>query len=463
MQTQSYTENIEQYILNEFLQAESSIQLAVPWFTNEKLFLLLCEKAKKGLAVELMLLDDNINKNSGNNYELLCNEGGKVWKIKTTVNNNQLINNKFCIIDNKTVIDGSYNWIDKTSQDHESITIISENVELALQFSDKFKYIKEHYFGKNSESIVVDYAVICSRLKALLESIHSRDTDDIEYLAGKLKKRIKLYKGDSLSEIYQIIKKIEEKHYAEAVIGINAFTQKFKTIIVYTDTEITALRLELRVLEFQISSLEDEKVELEKLIHEFEARYNHELGDILLKILRLRKEKLRVEAKNNPKKEKEYHEAEKDYQSYHENYNSLKEGQFFELSEEQKVELKSLYRRASKFCHPDAVDDKNKEEAEEIFKELNDAYTKNDIEKVRQILENLKTGIFRPGSETTNEKQKLSLRIFHFRDLRDALEKEIQKIKHHPTYELLNGIEDWDLYFSHLKDKLIKELDLLEK
>jgi len=83
MQTQAYFENIQNHILSEIEQAHSSIQLAVAWFTDENLFKALCGKARKGVAIELMIMSDEINNSCGINYDLLCNAGGKVWKINT--------------------------------------------------------------------------------------------------------------------------------------------------------------------------------------------------------------------------------------------------------------------------------------------------------------------------------------------------------------------------------------------
>jgi len=56
----------------------------------------------------------------------------------------------------------------------------------------------------------------------------------------------------------------------------------------------------------------------------------------------------------------------------------------YSLSEEDNQRLKKMYRQASLLCHPD----KNIE-GEAIFIELNNAYQKNDIFKVEQILNNL--------------------------------------------------------------------------
>ena len=73
MQTQAYFEEIQKHILHEIEKADSSIQIAAAWFTDEKLFSALCNMAKSGIAVELMLINDDINNSSGINYDLLSN------------------------------------------------------------------------------------------------------------------------------------------------------------------------------------------------------------------------------------------------------------------------------------------------------------------------------------------------------------------------------------------------------
>ena len=462
MQTQTYFEDIQKHILQEIDQTKSSIQIAVAWFTDEKLFSALCSKAKAGIAVELMMMNDDINNTSGLEYESLTNAGGKVWKISKTSGHDRLMHNKFCILDNNTVINGSYNWTRKAKKNHESITIISDNIELALQFSDEFRAIKENYFGKDAESIVVDFALICTRLSTIREAIRTGDSEDIAYLATKFKKHINLFNDNNLSKVYEILEHIDKRHYVEAVTEITTFVARFQTLTVYIDTEIAALRLEQRALELQISSLEDEKVELEKLIHEFEIIHNRELGAIILKILKLRKDRFKEESEQNPEKEKDYQDAEQDYKNYHHNFDALKEKIIAEISDEQEEELKSIYRRASKLCHPDTVEEKYKMAAEEIFKDLNNAYNRNDIIQVKEILSDLEKGIFKPGSETALEKKELLLKVTLLRNLYEKLEKEVQNIKQNETYQQIIAIEDWGEYFESTKTTLLSELEKLK-
>ena len=126
MQTQAYFEDIQHYIKKELNKASQSICIAVAWFTDAELFNILYEKATSGISVELIIMDDAINRRSGIDFNLLGNNKSKVWKIRSSKNNDTLMHNKFCVIDSSTIINGSYNWTKRAQQNYESITIITE-------------------------------------------------------------------------------------------------------------------------------------------------------------------------------------------------------------------------------------------------------------------------------------------------------------------------------------------------
>jgi len=134
MQTQAYFENIQEHIITELKAAKSSVIIAVAWFTDNVLFDILCKLADKGIKIELLLMNDEINKSSGINYDMLQQKGGKVWMISNADGSNNIMHNKFCVIDQSTVINGSYNWTRKAKSNHESVTVIKENPSLALDF-----------------------------------------------------------------------------------------------------------------------------------------------------------------------------------------------------------------------------------------------------------------------------------------------------------------------------------------
>ena len=138
MQTQAYFDDIQLQILHEIRKAASSIHIAVAWFTDPEIFEQLCQKAASGIRVELIVVNDSINRKGGLRYERLRDIGGMFMMVGDNTKNATLMHNKFCVIDSATVITGSYNWSRKAQQNSENITVISDHPELALQFLDEF-------------------------------------------------------------------------------------------------------------------------------------------------------------------------------------------------------------------------------------------------------------------------------------------------------------------------------------
>jgi hypothetical protein len=263
--------------------------------------------------------------------------------------------------------------------------------------------------------------------------------------------------------IKEIIIDIDAKFYSDAVRKIEVIINKNQRLTLYEDPEIEALKIEIKKLEIDVSSTSDEVVEIEKLIHDFGIRHSRELGEIVSKILKLRKERLEYEQNESEGKKKEFDEAKKDYEEYSRQYEENKAEKQFELTEEEKAELKAKYRKATKLCHPDVVTDELKEYAETMFRELQEAYDKNDLKKVTEILNALEKGeIFIPKSEGINEKIKLKAEVIKLRKKLNELQNELKELKVTETYQTISKIVNWDEYFKETKQKLSKELISLE-
>jgi phosphatidylserine/phosphatidylglycerophosphate/cardiolipin synthase-like enzyme len=237
MNTQAYFDNIQYQIKIELRKTKSSVLIAVAWFTDKELFKLICQLANQGMNVQLILMNDDINNQCGIEFSQLQNAGGKVWKIGNT-NNDTLMHNKFCVIDEQIVINGSYNWTNKAKQNHESITVI-QDTELAYQFLSEFEQLKKRYFGENVEQTVLDYGKICIRLETLKNVILLEDDDDINYQIKKISKGISTTKeNEQTGAINDILNFTKRKNYGEAVRLINEFTTRFRSITVYIDSKL---------------------------------------------------------------------------------------------------------------------------------------------------------------------------------------------------------------------------------
>jgi len=128
--------NIQNAIQAELFKATKSIKIAVAWFTNDLLYQILLLKLQTGVSVELILNDDDINRNSDHHldFDLFVNAGGKIY----WANDKNLMHQKFCIIDENVVINGSYNWTYKAEYNNENVNIISGEETVCFQYINEF-------------------------------------------------------------------------------------------------------------------------------------------------------------------------------------------------------------------------------------------------------------------------------------------------------------------------------------
>lgn len=131
-------ENIKELIKNEIASAKFTIWVAVAWFTDKDLANLLYEKHRMGIEVQIILNDDEINS------KLLPKliKYFSVFVVPKSDKFAKLMHHKFCIIDLKKVVHGSYNWTTKAQYNNETITLIEER-NTAERFAHEFLEIKK--------------------------------------------------------------------------------------------------------------------------------------------------------------------------------------------------------------------------------------------------------------------------------------------------------------------------------
>ncbi len=136
----AYFDNIRQQLLAELNRAKDKIVVAVYWFTNEDLFDKLLKKKLAGLQVELIIHNDYINnRKTGLPFQKFIDNGGEFY-FSNTINP---MHNKFCVIDNKVLINGSYNWTYYAEdRNRENILIIKDEQETIDAFANEFDRLK---------------------------------------------------------------------------------------------------------------------------------------------------------------------------------------------------------------------------------------------------------------------------------------------------------------------------------
>ena len=109
-----YFKNIRKEIKTLLADSKYEVKIAVAWFSDKSLILELEKCLKRGVDVSIIFYDKS------NDKELFKKLYKQNAKIATT---SKLMHNKFCVIDNETVINGSYNWTNSASRNHENIQV----------------------------------------------------------------------------------------------------------------------------------------------------------------------------------------------------------------------------------------------------------------------------------------------------------------------------------------------------
>lgn len=249
-----------------------------------------------------------------------------------------------------------------------------------------------------------------------------------------------------------------------------ASMQKKKDIFEDIKYEYENLKMERDSLK---SQKEDKEKELEDM-DEFDDGYD-ELYDELQELknaLEDKEEELNKKRKETKQAKEEFEEDEvtqeyedvkRDSEEFSKEYEEVQKEERLEISDEEKKELKILFRKASKLCHPDIVSDELKEQANEIMQRLNEANSKRDINAVRKILAALESGNgFIVASDAINDKDLLRSKIVDIRDTIYQNEVDIEVIKKDEVIQILNDYEDVDDYFTRLETELENEYDRLK-
>jgi len=135
-----YFSDIREKLLQELNEAKKSIFVAVAWFTNDDLFGLLCMKLKQGIKVELIIINDYINNwEFGLPFQTFVDLGGKLYLSEYP----NIMHHKFCLIDNETIFNGSYNWTYYAEmRNDENIMLFKGKPNLMKEFRTEFEKLK---------------------------------------------------------------------------------------------------------------------------------------------------------------------------------------------------------------------------------------------------------------------------------------------------------------------------------
>lgn len=157
MKSEVFFSNIKDKIVEQIKMAESQISVAVAWLTDEDIIRTLSQQSDSGIDVNVVISDSKENFKNTAKFNKLIKSNGKLY-----IATNNFLHHKFCIIDDSTIINGSYNWTYYARRNEENIVVMSidkdnkDDEKLLKQFKAKFKFF-------------------CSRLSILIENRDALD------------------------------------------------------------------------------------------------------------------------------------------------------------------------------------------------------------------------------------------------------------------------------------------------
>ena len=136
-------------ILAEIERSNKDIQVASAWFTDDVLFEAILNKQKEGVKVSVITAD--IEHNDKLDFVALTNLGGSVLKTKSV--GYGMMHEKFCIIDSKVGIHGSYNWTINARKNNKESVIITDHEETVNDLIKYFNEMENKMNTKNSKTM----------------------------------------------------------------------------------------------------------------------------------------------------------------------------------------------------------------------------------------------------------------------------------------------------------------------
>ena len=145
---QAYFSGIRNKIISLLNEATSKVEVAMAWFTSSELFETILRCLDRKVDVELILLDDVINyMDYAPDFNIFINKGGKLWIASPDVG---FMHHKFCVIDNRIAITGSYNWTYYAETRNIENIIITYNKDVIELYDSEFLRLRNKLVLSNS-------------------------------------------------------------------------------------------------------------------------------------------------------------------------------------------------------------------------------------------------------------------------------------------------------------------------
>lgn len=177
---------IKQRIISEIRNARQSIYLAMAWFTDRDIAGVIIESKNRGTVVDIILSSNAQNET----VKGMFREAGVNLHAFETGDERGMMHHKFCLIDNKITLNGSYNYSYNASNNNVENIQISDDPHTFRQFFSEFERLRyniDHQINVNETSTMQQDLPKVSMAKEI-DMAHSftRQLSDLVYATANI-------------------------------------------------------------------------------------------------------------------------------------------------------------------------------------------------------------------------------------------------------------------------------------
>jgi len=143
----SLVNNPEKAIITELSYAKESIDIAMYYFTDRELARAVIDAYNRGVRIRVYL--DNGQREAKYSKSCYLEKNGITIRYS---DNPYIMHHKFCVVDNKVLITGSYNWTASARERNNENLLIIDDAKLVQEYLLEFNRLwSEHYLSKKVE------------------------------------------------------------------------------------------------------------------------------------------------------------------------------------------------------------------------------------------------------------------------------------------------------------------------
>jgi hypothetical protein len=141
MTIEVYFDALHQIVIGELEKAEKSVHIAMAWLSFYIYQSMFESLNSKGVKITILCGDNEPNRKQIKIIQILRGLGVEVTLYKMPSGKNHM-HHKFAVIDEQTVLNGSFNWSGNARKNIENLMVIRDEPDIVRQFLGEFEKIQ---------------------------------------------------------------------------------------------------------------------------------------------------------------------------------------------------------------------------------------------------------------------------------------------------------------------------------